>query len=686
MTFLFSTAGAVSEDLARKAHQWWQEAAAKANANLDGFEPHASLSERIAWALKAGLLIATIYSRFSSKRQHSTEDQVRECLIWAAQHGMYVPPELISVDEGVKGKRVRRDGLERMKQILKGRYASVLLVFKASRLFRQAFKGYQLIQEEVVDENLRAVSVSQGIDTADRKSWKVQFQAHGMVDDLLLDAIADHVRAGLTGLFLNNWTTGALGVGYRRKELPNAPLTNRGLPRTMPEVDPEAADLIRKHAQLHLDGMSLKEGWRRWVAAGGPCDPRSTTGRMSYSAYRRLWLNIRLTGRWEFGRKRNQFLTKLDYVGQVEQPDSEVATFQCEELRILDDETLLALRRWIYDLKSGPRGPRKKKQVQLWDLTTEFFFCAHCSQPGAPVRFYQTGANGLGMQCKNGELCELKSAVRREEAVRAVCEKLTELIHRDAELIEEVICRACEVDANGDDELAREISALESKVRALTNRIDDLYELSGQGSDSDRKEVMAKIRSAQSERAAAQVDVARLKRALAGSSATLSPDEVRHILAEFTTLLEDGAAGRLGDESVYKALSVFRRLTGGRILVHVERRKGRQRTNVRGVFRPCLLRAVKENGDQPDLGDDLPGDAVSVWLRKPPRLDAIAERAHELIDIDGLSYRDAAERLRAEGHNVNSGNVWYSYRRWYEMQGLPVPKRPYNNGHERRSA
>ena len=68
---------------------------------------------------------------------------------------------------------------------------------------------------------------------------------------------------------------------------------------------------------------------------------------------------------------------------------------------------------------------------------TEFFFCAHCK-----VRFYQTGANGKGMQCKRGDLCPCKSAVRRKEAVRAVCKKLAELIQRDADLIRQIICRS----------------------------------------------------------------------------------------------------------------------------------------------------------------------------------------------------------------------------------------------------
>ena len=685
MSSQLPTAGTVVKELACKAQQWWYEAAAKSNVNLAGFDPQAPLGKRIAWALQAGLLIATIYSRFSSKRQHSTNDQVRECIVWAAQHDMYVPPELISVDEAVKGKRIRRDGLERMKEILRSRQASTLLVFKASRLFRQAFKGYQLIQEEVVEENLRAVSVSQGIDTNDKKSWKVQLQAHGLVDDLLLDAIADHVRAGLTGLHLNGWTTGAIGVGYRRKELPQAPLTNRGLPRTVPEVDPEVAELIRKHARLHLDGMSLKEGWRRWLAAGGPCDPRSTTGRMSYNAYRRLWSNIRLTGRWEFGRKRNQFSTKLDYVKQIEQPDSEVATFQCEELRILDDETFLALQSWLKSFKRGPRGPRKKKQLQLWDLTTELFQCAHCSTPDEPVRFYQTGANGKGMQCKNGDLCPCKSSVRREEAVRAVCQALVEQIGRDTALVEEVVCKSCELDRQGDDDLRREIASRENSIRSLSRRIEDLYDLAGSGSDDDRKEVLARIRAAQSDRAAAQLELTQLQKTLQGCTSTLTPTEVRKILADMSTLLERAAAGQLGDDAVYKALAVFRRLTGGQIQVSVERRPGRQRTNVRGTFRPHVIRAVEAHAEL-SPGQAPPAQEVTVWLRKPPRVDALAERVHQLIDGEGLSHRDTAKRLQQEGHNVNSGNVWYSYRRFYEMRGQTPPKLPYNNGRKRNSA
>jgi DNA invertase Pin-like site-specific DNA recombinase len=238
--------GAASAETRSLAHQEWMEAARRAGLELTGFDPDAPLEQRITWAIGAGLLIATIYTRFSTKRQNSTADQVRACVLYAAAHGMYVPPELICADEGVKGRKIRRDGLDRLKAILKAGTATVLLVFKFSRLFRHAYMGFQLVQQEVVEEGRRAVSVSQGIDTADEKSWKAQLQLHGLLDDLLSDAIADHVREGLIGIFKNGWTTGALPIGYRPVEVPGAAPT-----KPFPAVDRSSRHIRPSRAHTH---------------------------------------------------------------------------------------------------------------------------------------------------------------------------------------------------------------------------------------------------------------------------------------------------------------------------------------------------------------------------------------------------------------------------------------------------
>jgi len=674
-------AGAADAALARQTHEWWMAAAVKAGLDLMGFQFQAPLAERIHWAKARGLEIATVLSRFSSKMQHSTQSQVQDCVEFAGSHQMYPPPEYICIDEAVSGRKARRDGLDRVKLILKQRLAQTLLVFKVSRLFRVAYRGYAFFQEEIVEEGLRALSVSQGIDTSDEKTWKSLAYLHGLMDEMLLETIADHVRSGIKSLFQAGYVTGALTVGYHAVPIPRASPTNRGRPRTMPQVEQTVAALIRQHYEWIRDGMSIKEGWRRWVKAGGPRDPRSTLGHMSYNAYRRMLSNARYTGVWAFGRKKNFWSSKRDYTRQVLQPETEVSLFCCEELRIIDDELFAVVQQRLAEFKLGPRGPKKQKDLQLWDLVTEFFFCPHCQ-----VRFYQTGANGHGMQCKRGDLCPAKSTVRRRDAVRAVCGRLTELLHQDVSLIESVICRAQHIDSQGDEALGTEVEAVEKKIAGLSTRINDLLEMVGQGTEQDRLETKARLRTAQAQRAEAGCELAGLRKALKAGTATLTPERVREILAELTQLLEDAASGMLGEDAVYKALAVFRQLTGGRIMVHVERRPGRKRTTARGLFHPHILQTVRHQTELPPIGGDEPAAEVEVWLRPPPRLDLLAERVHQLMDIEDFSYRDAAAALQKEGYQVNSGNVWYSYRRWYAMHGQPVPKRPYNSGRPRRPA
>jgi hypothetical protein len=264
--------------------------------------------------------------------------------------------------------------------------------------------------------------------------------------------------------------------------------------------------------------------------------------------------------------------------------------------------------------------------------------------------------------------------LKRETAVRALCDALCGQIHRDGELIEQVIARCSELDAQPDDELIRQAESLEAKIILLDRRLADLYDLVGCGGETERQQVKSHIQACQTDRHAARRQLTHLRRSLDRTSTSISEQDVRRILMEFATLLEDAVAGQLGDDAVYKALAVFRRLTGGCIMVVSETRIERKRTIARGVFNLQLVRAIREHAGHAGVDSNLDGMEVTVWLRKPPRLDMLAERAHQLVDVDGLSLRAAATRLQLEGHTVNSGNVWYSHRRWYEMNGLPPPK------------
>lgn len=657
------TSGAADDPLRRQAHREWIEAANKAGIDLSGFDPDLPPEQRISWALQAGLVIACIYTRFSSKNQHSTGDQVRASILFAAANRMYVPPELICVDEAKKGRRIRRDGLVRLKEILRTRLATVLLVFKASRLFRQAYQGYQLIEQEVVEEGLRAVSVTQGIDTSDKKVWKAQIQLYGLLDDLLLDAIADHVREGQIGLFRAGYVIGALGIGFRREEVPGAPPTNRGLPRTRPAVDSQVAELIRQHATWLLQGMPLGEGVRRWRAAGGPADPRSSTGKMTYPAYRRLFTNKRLIGIWEFGRKRNCWSSKRDYTRQVPQPDAEVDVIVREDLRILPDDVFYALERMINGKKIGPRGPRKDKEHCLHDLVIGVFVCSHCRR-----RYHMGGANGQAMHCPEPD-CPVHVLLNRQEAVAVLTSRLTELLADDHALVEQIVASTQHLDSSTEDDFARDVRHLEQKIRDRTNQLQDLLELAGQGSDSDRAEIMAQVRAAQVERSSCQVELARRKERASGCK-PITAEEVRQVLANLNSLLQQGASGELGREAIYRAADVFKRLVGGVVEVLVEVRPGRKRSVVRGRFTPQLLATLVEVGGITSIPEKSPPPSVEVWLRQPPRLDAMAAEVRRLYEDEGLGFRAIAKKL-----GIGCGNIYQAYLRYYEMQGLPVPPR-----------
>lgn len=684
MNIVLPTEGSVDLRTASCMHDWWTACAAVSGIDLADFDPAASLEQRLAWARQQGLTIAAALARFSTQMQHSTDAQFQQVVEWAARNQCYVVPEFSCMDEATSGRKEQRAGLDRIKAVLGAKAVDAMLVFKVSRIMRSAHKGFAFIEEHVVEAGLRAVSVSQGIDTANRHAWKMQLCMHGLMDDMLLETIADHVRAGLHHLFEQGYTTGALPVGYRRVEVPGATPTNRGLPRTRPGIDEAAAEMIVRHFEYIRDGMSISMGWQKWQAEGGPCDPRATTKEMSYPAYRRMLSNPRYTGVWAFGRKKNSWSSKRECSHQIEQPESEVRVCRCEELRVVSDELFYEVQARLAGFQRGPRPRRKDKRVELWDLTTGLFYCSACSTSENPVRFYQTGGHGAGMQCKNGHRCPALSALPRRKAISLVCDKLGDLLQRDESMIKEIVCQAQADDSNTVDDRNKLICSEEAAIRRLSTRISNLQDMLGEGTDDDRRGVKQKIRDAQNERQGCQLKLKRLQSTIA--SQPITAEDVERILTDLKTLLIDGASGKLGEDAMHRAFRAFELMVGGRIMVHVDARPARKRKGARGVFTPNLISAVNQvGGGSPNPPFKSPAE-VEVWLREPPFIDRWAARAYDLIDVRGVSYRTAAKIMnREDGLSINSGKVWQLRKRYHEMSGQPTPKREYNNGHRRKS-
>ncbi len=669
------TEGGAGEELARKAADSWIEAATRGEVDLTGFQLGSPLIERLAWARGRGLEIGGSYSRYSTKMQDSTWTQVNGCVKYAGLNRIYLPPEMLSTDESVKGRRSRRKGLARLQAILDAKQIDTLLVYKASRIFRKAYKSMGFIEEEVVERGIRAISVFQGIDTNNGQAWRLLFGIHALIDEAFVDSLGVDVRNGLKSTFLNGYVTGALGVGFRRKEVQGARLTKRGLPRTEPGIDPEVARLILQHFQWIADGMPIIVGWRRWVQAKGPCDPRSTIGYMSPEAYRRMLSNRRYIGEWGYGRKRNRWSSKLDYTQQVVQPDDEVAVRHCEHLRIVPDDLFFKVQKRLEGKKLGRHKRRERnKPLNLWDVVTDVFRCAECGK-----RFYQKGEGGHSMKCGNPR-CRSRGLVRRDKAVKAVCRKLSELVMSDSSLVDAVVKAAQVLDARI-DKLAGDRVVLEKEVARLKRKISVVVEVADADDDEAASTLKDKLKTLKASLNEKLLKLAEIKKAECRSRRIITSDEVEKKLADIGEILESAASGKLGDDMVYKAADVFRRLVGHRIDVCFKARPARTRTVAQGVFRPELLKVVKQEMDVGPGTQEERVKEVTMWLREPPRVDRIAAEVRRLYEDEGVGFREIGDRL-----GCGSGNACLAYQRWYEIRDLPVPPARRPGGRPRKEA
>lgn len=650
------TAGAAGPDLMAKAASIWVTAAQRAGINVDGLSITAPIGARLAWAATQSLAIGAVNSRYSTDMQHSTLDQVRSNLEWAAANQVYVPPELICVDEAIKGRKDDRPGLNRLKLILDWQLCQVLVLFKLSRLFRRAHKSTAFINEHVVDRGMRAVCVTQSIDTSSGKAWRLLVAMHGAMDEELLNAIADHVRAGLVGIFQNGWSTGPLPVGYMPVVVPGAPPTNRGKPRTMPGVEPKTAAMIVEHFSLIADGMPLRQGWLKWRRDGGSCDPRATTKQMSYHAYHRMLSRLDYIGIRKYCRTTS--IWRGDSIQQTALPENEHQYFQSEELRIVSDELFHRVQQRLAENVIGSRI-RARKKHHLWDLVIGYFHCPHCRH-----RFYM-GCNG-SMRCPCPE-CPTRFQIDRREAVTLVMAKLADVIKDDGDLID-MIVQAYDDVVDMPDEVEKQLDAKDRQIVQLRRKLEDMEDLLGSGDEDARQRRRQRIRQAEAELSGLELERIQLRRRRDGEHAngqSVTPDRVKKILTDMLELLDMAARGDLGDDMVYRAADVFGLLVGGRIEMFATRRPGRKMWIIDGHFKVDVLKTVEAK-----LGVTVGGTIVAptlvVPLRSAPRVDRIADEVQAMYDNQRLGFRIINTRLEAKyGGKIGSGNICAAYRRWY---------------------
>jgi site-specific DNA recombinase len=187
-----------------------------------------------------------IYARYSSRFQHSIEDQIRVCKDWAEKNGITVPDELIFVDRAVTGKSCRRQGLKDFQQALAENRAHVAIMFTTNRLYRKFYQSLAFVEEEIVDKGKRAVFVKSGpIDTDDKEHWRQLLHIHALMDEFVIQTVAAHVQSAHEGLLLQCRVFGTVAFGFTGEVIPGQ-LTRLGRPARRLIIDPEAAEWVKK--------------------------------------------------------------------------------------------------------------------------------------------------------------------------------------------------------------------------------------------------------------------------------------------------------------------------------------------------------------------------------------------------------------------------------------------------------
>lgn len=99
-----------------------------------------------------------LYAR-DSVQQTSIRNQVRGIYEMAVNKGIYIPRENVFIDQTVTGQQHSRPGLDQLRVALENQSIDVLLVFSASRLYRDCSSLMQFVGRNSTQEGIRIISV-----------------------------------------------------------------------------------------------------------------------------------------------------------------------------------------------------------------------------------------------------------------------------------------------------------------------------------------------------------------------------------------------------------------------------------------------------------------------------------------------------------------------------------------------
>ena len=212
-----------------------------------------------------------IYARYSSRFQHSINDQVHDCRRWAEEHDIEVPEKYVFKDERQSGRKSRRKDFMDLMAAVRAGEVDVVIIFVTSRLFRKTYKTLKFVEEEIVDRRIRCVFVKSGIDTADTVNWRKLLHVHGLVDELTIQLQVAHIQAAHEGQLRAGIVFGTLTYGYTG-EVCDGPNTKLGSHASWSSIPWQGSGFgkSRGFVTAFRFGRLPADLTRPWALAGSP--------------------------------------------------------------------------------------------------------------------------------------------------------------------------------------------------------------------------------------------------------------------------------------------------------------------------------------------------------------------------------------------------------------------------------
>ena len=391
---------------------------------IDVFQP--------AGVRKVWVAFGTAYLRFSDEGSNprSLDQQLINVLGKAKREEVFVPWEYVCADAAVSGTVPFRRGFAVAKALVARRAetgVAFFLIDDLSRMSRNTIDSLKL-EELVSDMGARLIGASDGFDSANAQS-SLMLPMLSSMHAHFIDQLKSKVKRGMDDAFRRGENIQPPGVGYRMVPVTDAAgnvvYTHKGTVEKRSEIDPEAADWIRRGAE-----MIAHEG-RSPLDVARLFNEHRVGGKQTWddTRIRSLYARERLVGREVFRMTRQEKNRQTGKVRYVKLPEDQWFRRESPHLRILSDDLADAVRKKLNLAAQsfGRKATDRYKRAFRPEVYPKTLIRPICGGCGHPMILGRSSGKYQSFFCRNA-LSGIKGCTNRG--------------YKSAKLIDDAVLRA----------------------------------------------------------------------------------------------------------------------------------------------------------------------------------------------------------------------------------------------------